>query len=283
MINKEFGIMQGRLLPKYNNRYQAHPVGYWQEEFNLARELGISYIEFILDFDDYHLNPLMSKYGIDEIVKYIDKSGVGVRSICADIFMEAPLHSENDNVSKKSVEILLKLIQNASMLGISDIVIPCVDQSALKSYSDQSRLINNLLRPVELASKCKINLALETDLAPFAFLNLINKFDSDAVKINYDLGNSASLGYDIMEEFEVYGDKISDIHIKDRLLAGGSVELGKGNVNFKVFFELFAKLDFKGPIIMQVYRDNEGVQVFKKQFNWFKKQINNEFDSNYSS
>jgi len=283
MINKEFGIMQGRLLPKYNNRYQAHPVGYWQEEFNLARELGISYIEFILDFDDYYLNPLMSKSGIDEIVKSIDKSGVGVRSICADIFMEAPLHSEDDNVSQKSVEILLKLIQNASILGISDIVIPCVDQSALKSYSDQSRLINNLLRPVELASKCKINLALETDLAPFAFLNLINQFDSDAVKINYDLGNSASLGYDIIEEFEVYGDKISDIHIKDRFLAGGSVELGKGNVNFKVFFELFAKLDFKGPIIMQVYRDNEGVQIFKKQFDWFKKQINNEFDSNHSS
>jgi L-ribulose-5-phosphate 3-epimerase len=283
MINKEFGIMQGRLLPKYNNRYQAHPLGYWQEEFNTAKELGISYIEFILDYDDYFLNPLMSKCGIDEILKSIDKSGVGVRSICADIFMEAPLHSEDYSVSQKSVEILLKLIRNASILGITDIVIPCVDQSALKSHNDQSRLISKLLRPVELASKCKINLALETDLAPSAFLNLINQFDSDAVKINYDLGNSASLGYDVIEEFELYGDKISDIHIKDRILSGGSVELGKGNVNFHAFFDKFAKLDFNGPIIMQVYRDDEGVQIFKKQFEWFKKQIQNEFNSNYSS
>ena len=47
---KQIGIMQGRLLPKYKKRYQAHPVGYWQAEFNIAKELGFDQIEFILDY-----------------------------------------------------------------------------------------------------------------------------------------------------------------------------------------------------------------------------------------
>jgi hypothetical protein len=42
-------IMQGRLLPKYQKRYQVHPVRYWQKEFSIAKEIGLNYIEFIFD------------------------------------------------------------------------------------------------------------------------------------------------------------------------------------------------------------------------------------------
>ena len=97
-MNDNLGIMQGRLLPKFKNRFQAHPLGYWQEEFFIAKEIGLGYIEFILDFNDYNQNPLMSDNGISEILENIQKSGVGVRSVCADIFMEAPLHSKNKDL-----------------------------------------------------------------------------------------------------------------------------------------------------------------------------------------
>ena len=258
-------------------------MGYWKDEFTIAKKIGLSYIEFILDHNDYEKNPLMSSLGINEIENSIQKTGVGVRSICADIFMDAPLHSENDFISNTSKEILLKLIENSAKLGITDIVIPCVDQSTLKGESDQKRLIENLSEPIKLASKKKINLALETDLAPIPFLNLLNKLDPDVIKVNYDIGNSASLGFDIFEEFKLYGNRISDIHIKDRDLGGGSVLLGAGNANFKSFFEVFSTIDFTGPIVMQVYRDDEGVEIFKKQFDWFRLKIKNEYDCNYTS
>jgi L-ribulose-5-phosphate 3-epimerase len=281
-MKDNLGIMQGRLLPKYNNRFQAHPLGYWQNEFFLAEELGLGYIEFILDFNDYKQNPLMSSTGISEISGIIQKSGVGVRSVCADIFMEAPLHSSNYEVAESSIVILENLIINSARLGVTDIVIPCVDQSSLKDEYDQEKLIKNLLKPIELASKYNIHLALETDLPPIPFLDLLNELKSDVVKVNYDIGNSASLGFNIFEEFELYGDRISDIHIKDRILAGGSVILGTGNANFTSFFDVFSKIDFKGPLIMQVYRDDEGIEVFKKQLNWFKTKMKNEYGCNYS-
>jgi len=266
----EIGIMQGRLLPKLNGRYQAHPLGYWQDEFYLAQKFGLSYIEFILDYNDFDQNPLMSEEGLKKLTEVIQETRVGVKSVCADYFMEAPLHVESLVDSQKSQDVLLRLLKNAATLGITDIVIPCVDQSSLKQELDQDRLVQQLQSPIELATKYNINLALETDLSPSAFAKLLGKFNSDCVTVNYDLGNSAALGFDITEEFDTYGHKISDIHIKDRTLGGGSVVLGNGNADFDLFFKLLATINFKGPIIMQVFRDDEGVQIFKEQLNWFK-------------
>ena len=46
-MQNKIGVMQGRLLPKYHGRYQAHPVGYWQDEFKIASQLELDCIEFI--------------------------------------------------------------------------------------------------------------------------------------------------------------------------------------------------------------------------------------------
>jgi L-ribulose-5-phosphate 3-epimerase len=270
---ESFGIMQGRLLPKYQGRYQAHPVGYWQNEFEIAKNLSLGLIEFILDFNHYEINPLMTIQGLDEINALVDQTGVAVKSVCADYFMEAPLHSENSAIGEKSSLVLKHLIKNGAALGITDIVIPCVDQSSLKNIEDQVRFVNRLTPLLDEAAKYNINLALETDLAPKPFLELLNMFNSEKIKVNYDTGNSASLGYDSLEEFACYGDKITDIHIKDRQLGGGSVPLGSGDTDFNSFFTTLSKIDYKGLFIMQVYRDDEGVDIFKRQFDWFKNLI----------
>ena len=46
--------------------------------------------------------------------------------------MEAPIHSNDNMVVDKSLNILNNLIDNAAILNVKDIVIPCVDQSSLK-------------------------------------------------------------------------------------------------------------------------------------------------------
>ena len=59
--------------------------------------------------------------------------------------------------------------------------------------------------------------------------------------MNYDIGNSASLGYIPAEELSAYGERISDVHVKDRAFGGGSVILGKGSANIPEFFELLTQ------------------------------------------
>ena len=267
---KSLGVMQGRLLPKYKGRYQAHPLGYWQKEFVLASGIGFEYIEFILDYNDAELNPLMSAAGVKEIMSLAAKTNVGVRSICADYFMEAPLHHADTAIADTSMEVLKRLMNNSKEIGITDIVIPCVDQSSLTDEAAKQRFVERLLPIQDFAEKLSINLSLETDLGPDAFGSLLNEFTSSRITVNYDTGNSASLGYDPIKEFESYGTRISDIHIKDRKLKGGSVLLGTGDADFTAFFKALATLDYDGPFIMQAFRDDEGVAITKQQFNWLQ-------------
>ena len=106
------GVMQGRLLPKYKGRYQAHPLGYWQDEFPIAASLQFDYIEFILDYNDASLNPLMTASGLKELQELSASTNVGVRSVCADYFMEAPLHHSDKNMADTSLGVLKQLMHN---------------------------------------------------------------------------------------------------------------------------------------------------------------------------
>ena len=262
--------MQGRLVPKYLGRYQAHPVGYWKDEFYVAKDIGLDCIEFILDFNDVDKNPLIYDGGVKDILAASDETDIKVTTICADYFMEAPLHSQNESVSKNSLAVLKQLLITSEQLGVTDIVIPCVDQSSLADAAAVERFVDMITPLLSDIENKKINLSLETDLNPQAFTNLLKRFDSNRITVNYDIGNSAALGYDPVEELDAYGDKISDIHIKDRMLSAGPIVLGEGNANFDCFFEKLKEFDYQGPFIMQAYRDDEGVEVFKQQFSWIK-------------
>ena len=262
--------MQGRLLPKYDGHYQAHPVGYWPEEFPIAAELGLDCIEFILDFNDAKQNPLLSKEGIKEIQAVSAQTGVKVLSVCADYFMEAPLHSYYEKTAYQSEEVLYRLLKTAKELDIRDIVIPCVDQSSIQDEKMRHRFQEVISGLVSTAEQYGVNLALETDLNPKQFDDLLSQLPYECLTVNYDIGNSASLGYEFNEELNIYGDRISDIHIKDRALDGGSVKLGSGNANIPGFFKLLENYNYKGPFIMQAYRDDEGIKLFEEQLDWLK-------------
>ena len=267
---KKIGVMQGRLLPKYKGRYQAHPIGYWEDEFEIAASLGLDLIEFILDYNDYEDNPLMSVSGCKEIEEISNQSGVHVKTVCADYFMDAPLHSDDLNLATLSAAVLRQLILNSQNIGITDIIIPLVDQSSLATLESQDRFINALTPFLIDLEEQDINLNLETDLGPSEFKHLLAQIDSKRVTVNYDTGNSAGMGYDPEQEFAAYGDRITDIHVKDRVKDGFSVCLGQGSANFSKIFKCVQNYGYTGPFIMQAFRDDEGLEIFKTQLTWLR-------------
>jgi L-ribulose-5-phosphate 3-epimerase len=272
-MNNKIGVMQGRLAPKYKSRYQAFPIGMWQDEFRVAKECGLDLIEFILDFNDAEENPLLKLGGINEIISVSKNTGVSVKTICADYFMEAPLHSSDNEVAEESFKILEKLLESAKVLKITDIIIPCVDQSSLETKEAVARFTQQIIKIIPAIEKENINLSLETDLAPKPFFELLDGLNSKNITVNYDIGNSAALGFDSDEELATYGNRITDIHIKDRVLGGGPVILGEGNADFVKFFNRLKEFDYQGPFIMQAYRDEEGVSIFKSQLDWVKRYL----------
>lgn len=269
------GIMQGRLLPPISGRIQAFPAERWKDEFSIARELNLDCIEFIFDGEDYFRYPLMSDDGIKEIKRLESENGVKILSVCGDYFMNFPLHRGNKTKTDNSISILQKLIERCSMLNVTEIVIPCVDKSKFRSLKEIERFETAVKECLPLAEKYNINITLETDLSPRNFLVLLQKFNSPMIKVNYDIGNSAALGYNPEEEINTYGKWITDVHIKDRILGGGTVPLGEGNANFHVVFEKLREIKFPGIFIFQSARKKEGEEkeTIKEYIEFVKQYI----------
>jgi L-ribulose-5-phosphate 3-epimerase len=276
-MQNKIGVMQGRLLPKHKGRFQAHPVGYWQNEFPLAAELGLECIEFIFEYEDFEANPIWSDKGIKEIQQITKSTSVEVLSVCADFFMECPLHSSNQDEANFALSTMIRLLEQSNALGISDLIIPCVDQSSINHRKKLEFFKRKIEELIPTSLKHGVRLCLETDLPPKSFGNLLKDFDSSFVTVNYDTGNSFSLGYDFKEELAAYGNSITDLHIKDRTYGGGSVPLGEGGIDFEEFFSCLSKINFEGIMILQAYRDDEGLEIFTKQLNFIKKILSHHY------
>ena len=135
--------------------------------------------------------------------------------------------------NKKLISDFRRIVNSCNKIGIKHVVIPLVDNGRIENVKMEIKLIKILKSFIKFLKKKKIQILFGSDFNPKKLKNFINKFDKDLFGINYDLGN-ISLGYDINEEFERL-EFIKNIHIKDRILNGNTVRLGKGNANFNSF------------------------------------------------
>lgn len=258
------GVMQGRLVPQIDGRIQAFPSKHWREEFDLARKYDFSSIEFIFEAESFQANPLYTERGLAEINALRDRSGVAVSSICADYFMEHPFFRVSQALRDEGTAVLQRLIRGGAKVGAQRIEIPCVDQASILSEEDKRDLLTHVSRCLALAEQYSMEIVFETSLPPEEFRDLLERFRHPLVKANYDTGNSASLGYDPVRELTILGPLVSNVHIKDRVLHGGTVPLGSGNTKFPDIFKTLAQIGYRGDFILQTARDPDDVGVALK-------------------
>jgi hexulose-6-phosphate isomerase len=253
----KISLMQGRLLPPIEDRFQAYPAEGWQNEFIEGARLGLYSIEWIYEKPHFEENLLSTDLGISDLQKAIQDNGVFVRSICADYYMTEHLISNEKPISK-NWEHLEWLCGQAKKLDVEYIVLPFVDISSLKADVEKQALAVALKYFLGANRNHDIEIHLETDLAPKDFLKIFREVNHPLLKLNYDIGNSASLGYDPDEEFELLGCYLGSVHIKDRALKGKTVPLGTGNANFQKCFYWFKKLNFNRWYVLQAARGEIG-------------------------
>jgi L-ribulose-5-phosphate 3-epimerase len=264
------GIMQGRLVPPVEGRFQSFPRGAWEREFALAAAAGLDAIEWIYDEFGADANPLATDPGIECMRELACRTGVQVRSVCADYFMDRPFVRVADEEWRRRVESLVWLLGRCRQIGVGRVVLPFVDASRIADRADLERVIATLRAVLPAAERATVELHLETDLTPRSFAELLAELDHSLVRVNFDSGNSASLGYDVREEFATYGARIGSIHIKDRVRGGGTTPLGTGNVDFAALFECVDAIPYAGDFVLQVARGIAGDEV-----NWAR--ANREF------
>jgi hexulose-6-phosphate isomerase len=260
------GIMQGRLLPPFEGRFQGFPADRWREEFPKAQQAGLASIEWIYEVFHEQDNPLGADDGIAEIQDLGAQTGVQVRSICADYYMQAPLIVDGQ-VQAERVEHLEWLLTRARKLGCWYVILPFVDQSSLATEEDRHTLASVLRSLAPAAEAAGVELHLETDLPPKDFLAVLTAVGHPMVKANYDIGNSASLGFDPVEELTLLGPRLGSVHVKDRRRGGGTVPLGTGDADLPTCLRMIRAAGYDRPYIMQVARGPEGDETAWAQAN----------------
>jgi hexulose-6-phosphate isomerase len=254
-------IMQGRLLPPQGGCFQCFPRDQWRREFPRAAAAGLDAIEWIYDLQGADVNPLNTDEGIAEIRSLSRQYQVEVVSLCADYFMDRPFVTADPLEYQELSERLSWLLNRCHLARINRIVLPFVDKSRIETSEQRTRAIEIINRTLPVAEQLDIELHLETSLPPVDFASLLDGFPASLVKVNYDSGNSASLGYDVRAEIAAYGARIGSVHIKDRARGGGTVALGKGDADFVALFEGLTTIPYRGDYVLQVARSEPGNEV----------------------
>jgi len=267
------GIMQGRLSPPTNNRIQSFPWNSWKDEFKIAKNNNINLIEWTIDSFKINKNPIFTQP--DKIKKISKKNNVLIKSVTCDFLMEDPFY-KNFNNKINSIYYLEKLFKVSKKIGIKFVIFPLVDNGRLTKKSELRKLISNL-KLIDNYLGTNLKILFESDFAPTKLLNFIRKFNPKKYGINYDTGNSASLGYNIDLEFKAYSKYIENIHIKDRKFKSKTVKLGSGDYDFIKFFKNINKTKYKGNLILQTARGKKykEINLLKYNISFINKHLKN--------
>jgi hexulose-6-phosphate isomerase len=172
--------------------------------------------------------------------------------------MQASFWKAAGDRQKALVDDLDLVLAASTAVGIEFVVIPLVDNGRIGSEAETDALLRVLHERTASLAKQHVKIIFESDLPPRPLAQFIAKLPSENFGINYDIGNSASLGHDPAEEIAAYAPRILNVHVKDRLRGGTTVPLGTGAAELAKTIGLIERSGYSGQYILQTARAADG-------------------------
>ena len=261
MLKPKFLLVQGRALPQSDESLQSFPFN-WSDEFPLIQQLGFDGIEWIYDKKSEFTNPILDSEESQKIKSISKKFNISLENIVFDWFITHSLFRKDEISLKNKIKKLVDLIEKSQNIGFKQIIFPLLEENAINNSNDMDIFLkifsDDILSVLNLN---KIEIHFETSLPPISELEFISKLDHNQTKICFDMGNSASMGYDPADVLNSIAPYLGTVHIKDRLLDGDSVPLGEGAVDFSKVFSILNEINFSGYFSFQAYRDKNSNNI----------------------
>jgi len=105
------------------------------------------------------------------------------------------------------------------------------------------------------AEDAGVALGIESWLSAEEHMAIIERVDSPAIKVYYDVGNSDKAGYDIYKEIRQLGDHICQFHAKDY-----DNLYGKGTIAFEAVRSAMDDIGYRGWLVMEGTKMPLGVE-----------------------
>lgn len=176
----------------------------------------------------------------------VAQTGVAISSVAMGFLNSAPLAED-----ERGPAWLEQTIDATQDLGAKVILLAFFGKGDLrKGRTLKADCIDVVVQRVKdaapRAEKAGVILGLENTLSAKDNMAILDRIQSDAVRIYYDIGNSTSNRYDVPAELREFGKYFCQIHFKD----GGSF-LGQGKVAMEPVAEAIRAIDYSGWVVLE--------------------------------
>jgi L-ribulose-5-phosphate 3-epimerase len=195
-------------------------------------------------------------------------TGIAISSTALGLLNQAPLASD-----PRGPAWLEQIIDATADLGATNILLAFFGDGDLRDKKgklkpkDVDAVVERLKAAAPRAEKAGVVLGLENTLSGKQNLDILDRVQSDAVRIYYDVYNSARNGYDVPKELRELGDLICQIHFKN-----GAHYLGEGKQDLAPVIAAIQAIKYQGWCVLETStpsKDREG--DFKNNANRLRK------------
>jgi len=230
----KIGVMQGRLSPPVDMQVQEFPLD-WKKEFQDAKHLGLCGIEWIITKGCFLNNPIINNPSLQETYPII--------SVCLDILVDTRI---------ASYEFLNQTLGFVCQLGLRKFTIPILEDSDLNN-DEKRKAFCGLIK--EFGERFPdIEFSFEAELDRYKLEEIISLCDN--FKVTYDTGNATSCRFNHEEYIKFFGNKINNVHLKDRLFNSRSVAPFDGDTDFLMIFKALKDINYSEAFVIQTARAN---------------------------
>jgi L-ribulose-5-phosphate 3-epimerase len=203
----------------------------------------------------------------------VEKTGIVVSSVAMGFLNSAPFATDErasawmEQTIEATKDLNAKVILLA-FFGKGDLRRREKRKYVLKT-DEVDAVVERLKVAAPIAEKAGMILGLENTLSGKDNLAILDRVQSDAVRIYYDVGNSTYNGYDVPAELRDLGDRICQIHFKD-----GGYYLGQGKVDMDAVAKAMSDINYKGWVVLETaVRDKDRDASFAKNAKFVKELL----------
>ena len=168
----------------------------------------------------------------------LEAHGIKAAGTHLGVLHENYLKDPDDPLAVRWVEQAIPATGN---LNTEVILLPFFFDGAIEERHEQEYVADVLRELAPEAEAHGVILGLENTLSAEENMFILERVNSPAVKVYYDVGNSHSFGHDIYSEIPFLGNNICQFHIKDN-----PHYMGEGEIDFVRIFRAIDETGFQG-------------------------------------
>jgi L-ribulose-5-phosphate 3-epimerase len=224
----------------------------WPAAFEMAARAGFDGLELDLGAD-YEQTLLWSADGRRQLHDLIEASGVELASFCAGVCWTYSPASDDPATRGRIRDMLATACAHSAELGVKWILVPVTPgEEGVTHEIGTRRWIEMMADLAPLAADLGVILCLENvgrgyGKSAAELAHMVDTVSSPGLKVYYDVGNALAFGNDPVAEIEFLGDRIGEVHIKER----DADLLGEGVVPIAACLSALLALGYDGWLVLE--------------------------------